>query len=71
MSGLVKELCRVFHAKQVGMLCALRHGQVTVDGYQMRAEYDKRWTEQQLRGRMAAIHYFGENVPPRQARLYE
>jgi hypothetical protein len=48
----------------------LRHRQITVDGYVMREDYDLRWNPNQLRGRMAAIHYFGDSAP-RQARLYD
>lgn len=68
--GLVRELCRVFNAKPVAIECMLHHGQVLVDGFIMRIEHDQRWTAAELKGRMAAIHYFGENAPPRQARLY-
>lgn len=69
-SGLIKELCRVFHAKPVAILCALRHRQITVDGYEMREEFDLRWGAKQLKGRMAAIHYHCGSEP-RRARLYE
>lgn len=68
--GLIKELCRVFHAKPVAVLCMLRHRQITVDGYEMREDFDLRWPPDRLRGRMAAIHYYG-GATPREARLYE
>lgn len=69
-TGLVAELCRVFHASRVAMCCALRHGQVLVDGYIMREEYDHRWTPDQLKGRKAQITYY--HTPQRRdARLYE
>ena len=66
--SLVAELCRVFHAKPVAIECAMRHHQVTVDGYLMRADYDERWSEGQLRGRMAAINF--RDGSKREARLY-
>lgn len=61
--GLVAELCRVFNAKRVAMLCAMSHRQVTVDGKVVLPEYDLRWPADQLAGRMARLH-------DRQARLY-
>lgn len=69
MSGLVAELCRVFHAKRVAMECALRHRQVLVDGYVMKVEFDRRWPPERLRGRTAEIR-FPDGSRNRVARLY-
>lgn len=60
---LIAELCRAFNAKKVGMICAMSHGLVTVDGYIVRPEHDRRWTPDQLRGRYARFY-------DRQAQLY-
>jgi hypothetical protein len=54
--SLIAELCRGLHAKRVGVLCALRHGQISVDGYVMREEYDRRWAKAQLQGRYARFY---------------
>jgi hypothetical protein len=54
-SHLFKELCRVFHSKPPGMMCALSHGQLTIDGYVIRPEHLDRWTPDQLRGRYARL----------------
>ena len=59
MSGscsLIAELCRGFNAHPTAMRCAMRHGQITVDGYIMRPEFDRRWTQTQLTGRYARFH---------------
>ena len=62
--SLVRELRRLFNAKTVAIECALRHEQITVDGYVMRLEHDRRWSREQLAGRMA--EFIG-----RQARLFD
>lgn len=61
--SLMQELCRVYNAKPVAIECALRHGQITIDGYIIREQHLKRWTPDQLKGRMAML--LG-----RQVRLY-
>lgn len=50
---LIDELCHLFHSKRVGMMCALAHGQVTIDGYVVRPQHLDRWTRDQLQGRYA------------------
>jgi hypothetical protein len=67
--SLIAELCRVFNARPEAIGCAMRHRQITVDGYVMRPEYDRRWSERQLRGRMAALN-FNKGGTKREARLY-
>lgn len=62
--SLIDALCRAFHAKPCAIICALGHGQITVDGYLMREEYDRRWRADQLRGRTAAIHYHHTKPAP-------
>lgn len=62
--SLVDELCRCFNSKRVAMLCALIHGQVTIDGFIVRAKNEHQWTPEQLRGRMAQLN--GRHV-----KLYE
>lgn len=62
-SHLFRELCRVFNSKPPGMMCALAHGQVNIDGYVIRPEHLDRWTPDQLQGRYA--HLMG-----RHAQLY-
>jgi hypothetical protein len=62
--SLVAELCRLYSAKPVAIKCALSHGQVSVDGYVMREEFDRRWSRGQLKGRY--VRFVG-----RVARLYE
>lgn len=62
-SRLLPELCRIFNAKPVAMECAIRHGQVTIDGWIIREHHLDRWTREQLRGRMARL-------VGREARLY-
>lgn len=37
------------------MLCALSHGQVTIDGYIVRPKHLDWWTPDQLRGRYAML----------------
>lgn len=56
MTGLLAELCRVFHSKRAGMMCALSHGQVSIDGYVIRPQHLDRWHPEQLRGRYARLH---------------
>lgn len=70
MPGLIAELCRVFHAKRVAIECALRHQQVLADGYVMKAEFDRRWPPNRLRGRTAEIRY-ADGSTSRIAKLYE
>jgi hypothetical protein len=67
--GLIAELCRLFNAKPVAIECLMRHGQLTVDGYLMRPEFDQRWKRAQLQGRTAAINY--RLGAKRGGRLYE
>lgn len=52
---LLRELCRVFNAVPVAMECALRHGQVSIDGYIIRPQHIERWPPERLRGRMATL----------------
>lgn len=52
---LLAELERVFHAKYGAMLCAMSHGQLTIDGYIIRPEHLNRWTRDQLIGRYAEL----------------
>lgn len=61
--SLLKEFERVFHASKSAILCAVSHGQVTVDGHTIKLSDDKRWARRQLVGRMAAM-------PGREARLF-
>lgn len=51
--SLIRELGRLFNAKAVAIECGLRHEQITVDGYVMQIEHDRRWSRGQLAGRMA------------------
>ena len=53
--SLVAELCRIFHAKPVAIECAIRHKQVSVDGYTIGPQHDRRWPEDRLSGRMAEL----------------
>jgi len=62
--SLLDELCRVFDSCERAMLCALSHGQVTIDGYVIRPRHLERWTAEQLRGRFAVL------CGSRAARLY-
>lgn len=45
----------MFNSKERAMLCALSHGQVTIDGWIVREQHMDRWTEDQLRGRYARL----------------
>jgi hypothetical protein len=54
--SLLRDLCRAFNARERAMLCAMSHGQLTIDGYVIRPEHLGRWTESQLRGRYARLH---------------
>lgn len=53
--SLLRELMRLYHSTERAMLCALSHGQVTIDGYVIRPQHLERWTEEQLRGRYAVL----------------
>jgi hypothetical protein len=53
--ALFAELCRVFHASERAMACAVSHGQVSIDGYIVRMQHMGRWTEEQLAGRYAVL----------------
>lgn len=64
MADLLTELCRAFNACERAMLCALSHGQVSIDGYIVRPQHLDKWTPEQLRGRYAGL-------VGRVARLYE
>jgi hypothetical protein len=55
-TGLLEELCDRFDAKPPAMLCALSHGQVSIDGYVVRPRHLAQWTPDQLRGRYARLH---------------
>lgn len=37
------------------MLCAMSHGQLTIDGYIVRPAHLERWTRRQLSGRYASL----------------
>lgn len=63
MPSLLAELCRLFNAKPVAMMCVLSHGQLTIDGWIIRPHHLERWTPEQLRGRYARLF-------KREARLY-
>ena len=52
---MMDELMRGFHSKEAAMMCALRHGQVTIDGYIIRPGHLDRWTPEQLWGRYARL----------------
>jgi hypothetical protein len=55
--SLIKEACRVLDSDEKAMRCAMSHGQVTIDGYKIKPEYDRRWTRAQLKGRWIRINH--------------
>lgn len=55
--SFVPELCRIFNAKRIGLLCAMLHGQLSIDGYVVRANREHQWTQEQLRGRTARLSF--------------
>jgi hypothetical protein len=56
-ANIVKLACRLLHAQKAAVLCAMSHGQLTVDGFKIKPADSKRWTKQQLEGREIAIHH--------------
>lgn len=62
-ASLFMELERVLDSGDKAVLCAVSHGQVTVDGYTIKVTDDRRWTRAQLAGRMAKCNN-------REARLF-
>jgi hypothetical protein len=55
--SLVKEMGKVLDSSREAVLCAMSHGQASVDGYRVKPTDDRRWTRAQLRGRLARINY--------------
>lgn len=55
--SVVLEACRLLHAKPPAIVCAMSHKQLTIDGYPIRPNDDKRWTRDQLKGRTVKIHH--------------
>lgn len=55
--SLIREACRVLDSSEDAMSNAMSHGQVTIDGYKVKPEYDRRWSKEQLKGRWIRINH--------------
>lgn len=54
--SIVREGGKVLHASESAMLCAISHGQVTIDGFVVKVSDEKRWRRSQVKGRTIRVH---------------